>query len=168
MTIKLTRLDLDYILTQIQMAEDGQPPVNPLLSFGLREVAGTNNNWRAGPEHLRLVGPGVPDADRSRCSRPRRPAPAHYCADQRSGRRLAAAPDQPADRQPEAVDSAGADGILGAADDTFVSGKLPPHSPRSGRASFLAHGYQNTLCPARTASTARPTTPARRSPAPTA
>ncbi len=44
MTIKITRLDLDYILTQIQMAEAGQPPINPLLSFGLREVAGTNNN----------------------------------------------------------------------------------------------------------------------------
>ena len=32
MTIKLTRLDLDYILTQIQMAEAGQVPINPLLS----------------------------------------------------------------------------------------------------------------------------------------
>ena len=48
MTIKLTRLDLDYILTQIQMAEAGQLPVNPLLSFGLREVAGTNNNLAPG------------------------------------------------------------------------------------------------------------------------
>ena len=48
MTIKLTRLDLDYILTQIQMAEAGQDPVNALLSFGLREVAGTNNNLSAG------------------------------------------------------------------------------------------------------------------------
>src|SRR3978361_654001 len=48
MTIKITRLDLDYILTQIGMAEAGQPPVNPLLSFGLREVAGTNNNLSAG------------------------------------------------------------------------------------------------------------------------
>ena len=65
MTIKLTRLDLDYILTQIQMAEAGQLPVNPLLSFGLRQVAGTNNNLAAGPEHLRRVGRGVPDADRS-------------------------------------------------------------------------------------------------------
>ena len=48
MTIKITRLDLGYILTQIQMAEAGQDPVNPLLSFGLREVAGTNNNLSAG------------------------------------------------------------------------------------------------------------------------
>ena len=38
--VKLTRLDLDYILQQIQMAEDGQVPVNPLLSFGLRTGAG--------------------------------------------------------------------------------------------------------------------------------
>ena len=39
MTIKLTRLDLSFILTQIEMAEADQTPVNPLLSFGLREVA---------------------------------------------------------------------------------------------------------------------------------
>ncbi len=44
MAVKLTRLDLDYILTQIKMAEAGQPPVNPLLSFGLRTVSGTGNN----------------------------------------------------------------------------------------------------------------------------
>ena len=48
MTVKITRLDLDFILTQIQMAEANQPPVNPLLSFGLREIAGTNNNESAG------------------------------------------------------------------------------------------------------------------------
>jgi hypothetical protein len=48
MTIKLTRLDLDYILTQIQMAEAGQTPVNPILAFGLREVNGNNNNLSAG------------------------------------------------------------------------------------------------------------------------
>ena len=44
MAVKFTTVDLDYILIQILMAEAGQPPVNPLLSFGLREVAGTNNN----------------------------------------------------------------------------------------------------------------------------
>jgi hypothetical protein len=48
MAVKFTTLDLDFILTQILMAEAGQPPVNPLLSFGLREVAGTNNNLAAG------------------------------------------------------------------------------------------------------------------------
>src|ERR1700712_295200 len=47
MTIKITRLDLDYILTQIEMAEAGQDPVNPLLSFVLREVQGTNNTLSA-------------------------------------------------------------------------------------------------------------------------
>ena len=36
--------DLEYILSQIQMAENNQPPVNPHLSFGLREVAGTDNS----------------------------------------------------------------------------------------------------------------------------
>jgi len=44
MAVKFTRLDLNYILTQIEMAEAGQPPINPLLLFGLRQVAGTNNN----------------------------------------------------------------------------------------------------------------------------
>ena len=44
----ITRLDLGYILTQIEMAEAGLDPVNALLSFGLREVAGTNNNLSAG------------------------------------------------------------------------------------------------------------------------
>ena len=44
MPIKLTRLDLDFVLAQIQMAEAGQQPVNAVLSFGLREVQGTNNN----------------------------------------------------------------------------------------------------------------------------
>jgi Ca2+-binding RTX toxin-like protein len=45
---KFTRVDLDFILTQIKMAETGQPPVNPLLSFGLRTVDGTNNNIVSG------------------------------------------------------------------------------------------------------------------------
>ena len=65
MTIKLTRLDLDYILTQIQMAEAGQVPVNPLLSFGLRQVNGINNNLYGSRSHLRLGVPAVPDTDHS-------------------------------------------------------------------------------------------------------
>ena len=36
--------DLEFILTQIKMAETGQAPDSPHLAFGLREVAGTNNN----------------------------------------------------------------------------------------------------------------------------
>jgi Ca2+-binding RTX toxin-like protein len=38
------RGDLEHILRQILMAENGQPPANPHLAFGLREVGGTNNN----------------------------------------------------------------------------------------------------------------------------
>jgi Ca2+-binding RTX toxin-like protein len=44
MAVKFDRVDLDFILRQILMAEAGQPPVNPHLAFGLREVGGTNNN----------------------------------------------------------------------------------------------------------------------------
>jgi hypothetical protein len=42
--ITFTRLDLEFVLTQILQAEAGQPPLNPQLSFGLRGVAGTDNN----------------------------------------------------------------------------------------------------------------------------
>jgi Ca2+-binding RTX toxin-like protein len=44
MTATFNRSDLEYLLTQIEQAEGGQPPVNAHLAFGLREVAGTNNN----------------------------------------------------------------------------------------------------------------------------
>ena len=42
--VTFNRGDLEFILQQILMAEAGQPPVSPHLAFGLREVAGTNNN----------------------------------------------------------------------------------------------------------------------------
>src|SRR5262249_31833176 len=42
--VEFNRLDLEFVLDQIKMAEAGQPPVNPHLSFGLREVAGTDNS----------------------------------------------------------------------------------------------------------------------------
>ena len=42
--VTFNRLDLEFVLTQILQAEQGQPPVNPHLAFGLREVAGTDNN----------------------------------------------------------------------------------------------------------------------------
>ena len=99
MTIKITRLDLGYILTQIQMAEAGQDPVNPLLSFGLREVAGTNNNLAAGQSTFgsslqpfpTITDPTVPER-----------AGRHLLfADERAGRRRAAAHDQRTDRHPE-------------------------------------------------------------------
>jgi Ca2+-binding RTX toxin-like protein len=48
--VTFNRTDLEFILTQIKMAEAGQPPVNVHLAFGLREVAGTNNNLVPGQE----------------------------------------------------------------------------------------------------------------------
>ena len=44
MAVKFNVTDLEFILAQINMAEAGQPPVNPHLAFGLRQVAGTNNS----------------------------------------------------------------------------------------------------------------------------
>lgn len=44
MPVSFNRTDLDFILQQILMAETGQDPVNVHLAFGLRQVAGTNNN----------------------------------------------------------------------------------------------------------------------------
>ncbi len=41
---KFNRIDLEHILRQILMAEAGQPPLNPHLAFGLRQVDGRNNN----------------------------------------------------------------------------------------------------------------------------
>ena len=48
--VTFDRTDLEFVLQQILMAEAGQPPVNPHLAFGLREVAGTNNNSVPGNE----------------------------------------------------------------------------------------------------------------------
>jgi len=42
--VAFARTDLHFILTQIRMAESGQPPVNPHLPFGLHEVSGSNNS----------------------------------------------------------------------------------------------------------------------------
>jgi|CXWL01.1.fsa_nt_gi Ca2+-binding RTX toxin-like protein len=41
---RFNRIDLEHILRQIMMAEAGQPPLNPHLAFGLRQVNGQNNN----------------------------------------------------------------------------------------------------------------------------
>ena len=48
MAVTFTKSDLQYLLTQIVAAENGQPPLNPHLAFGLRELAGTNNNQLPG------------------------------------------------------------------------------------------------------------------------
>jgi hypothetical protein len=50
--ITFTRLDLEFVLTQILQAEAGQPPVNAHLAFDLREVAGTDNNAVPGQSAL--------------------------------------------------------------------------------------------------------------------
>lgn len=44
MPVSFNRTDLEFLLQQIRLAETGQAPVNVHLAFGLREVAGTNNN----------------------------------------------------------------------------------------------------------------------------
>ena len=48
MAVSFDRVDLDFILRQILMAEAGQPPVAPHLAFGLRQLQGTNNNTQTG------------------------------------------------------------------------------------------------------------------------
>ena len=48
MPVTFDRVDLDFILKQIEMAEAGQPPVSPHLAFGLRQLEGTNNNTSTG------------------------------------------------------------------------------------------------------------------------
>ena len=48
MPVTFDRVDLDFILKQIEMAEAGQPPVSPHLAFGLRQLEGTNNNSSTG------------------------------------------------------------------------------------------------------------------------
>ena len=48
--VQFDKTDLEFVLQQILMAEAGQPPVNPHLAFGLREVAGTDNNSVPGQE----------------------------------------------------------------------------------------------------------------------
>jgi Ca2+-binding RTX toxin-like protein len=44
MAVSFTRTDLDRLLQMLIDMESGQPPVNPHLAFGFRELAGTNNN----------------------------------------------------------------------------------------------------------------------------
>jgi hypothetical protein len=60
--VAFDRTDLDFILTQILMAENGQSPVNPHLPFGLREVL----------RHQQLHGTGTRAPGRS-SRRPPRP-----------------------------------------------------------------------------------------------
>ena len=48
--VQFNKTDLEFVLRQILQAEAGQPPVSPHLAFGLREVAGTDNNSVPGQE----------------------------------------------------------------------------------------------------------------------
>ena len=103
MTIKLTRLDLDYILTQIQMAEAGQFPVNPLLSFGLRTVDGTMNNMAPGQSTYGSsfqTFPSVTDPlfQTAQAMAPGA-LPTSYAQTKGNGLRRATTPDQPDGRQ---------------------------------------------------------------------
>src|SRR6185295_8134532 len=58
--VTFNRTDLDYILDQIRLAEDGQPPSNTQLAFGLREVAGTSNNLLSGQSEFGAVDQPFP------------------------------------------------------------------------------------------------------------
>ena len=145
MTIKLTSLDLDFILTQIQMAEAGQVPVNPLLSFGLREVAGTNNNLAAGQSTFGasdVVFPALTD---------------QMFQSAQGGTSYSQTSGFVVDSSPRTISlliasqnakvAAGADGIVGTADDTFVSGNLAAFTSQQRALSFLGQGYQNYTLP---------------------
>src|ERR1700686_5446502 len=120
MTIKLTRLDLDYILTQIQMAEAGQTPVNPILAFGLREVNGPNNNLSAGGTTFGSSFQPFPTLTTP------------LIRNAQSGTSYSQTNGLVFDSQPRTISllvagqndvvSAGADGLLGTPDDVFVSG----------------------------------------------
>ena len=145
MTIKLTRLDLGYILTQIEMAEAGQVPVNPLLAFGLREVAGTNNNIAPGQTNFGAsdqVFPALTDQMFQK-------AQFGTSYSQTSGVVVDAAPRTISllIASQNAVAGAGADGILGTADDTFVSGNQAAFTSQQRALSFLGQGYQNYTLP---------------------
>ena len=57
MPVTFDRVDLDFILRQIEMAEAGQPPVSPHLAFWAQAIRGdeqqyANRPWRT-DEHLR-------------------------------------------------------------------------------------------------------------------
>src|SRR5471030_1045571 len=143
--IKLTRLDLDFILTQIDMSFAGQFPANPILSFGLRQIAGTSNNLAAGQSTFgasNVLFPTLTD-------------PIFQSAQfgtsyaQTSGVVVDSAPRTISllIASQNAVAAAGADGIVGTADDTFVSGNKAAFTSQQRALSFLGQGYQNYTLP---------------------
>ncbi|AWN40213.1 Ig-like domain-containing protein [Methylobacterium durans] len=82
MGVEFNRTDLDFVLTQIEMAEAGQNPVNPHLTFGLRHVDGTDNSTVTGQPLYgsadqtfpRLTNPVFQSADPSLFAPPGGPA----------------------------------------------------------------------------------------------
>ncbi len=144
------RSDLDFILTQIRMAEAGQPPVNTHLSFGLRQVNGENNSIvpgqvdygaadglfprvgepvfnqaEAGTSYASSTGLVIDSAPRTI---------SNLIADQSSGN---AAAVQAAATASDALGTGyqhslpGADGVLGTADDLLVNANTPAGSDAS-------------------------------------
>src|ERR1700736_2557993 len=152
MTIKLTRLDLDYVLTQIQMAEAGQVPINPLLAFGLRQVNGVNNNLTAAGATFgsafqpfpTLTTPLIRNAQSGTSysqtnglvvdSQPR--TISLLIASQNANNLLTMTA---ADK----IKAAGVDGILGTADDVFVNGNAAAFAAQQQALGALGAGYQN-------------------------
>ena len=156
MTIKLTRLDLDYILTQIQMAEAGQVPINPLLAFGLRQVNGVNNNLTAAGANFgsafqpfpTLTTPLIRNAQSGTSysqtnglvvdSQPRTISLLVASQNANNPATMTAA---------DKITAAGVDGILGTADDVFVSGNAAAFAAQQGALGALGAGYQNYTLP---------------------
>ena len=60
MAVTFNLSDLEFILQQIAMAEQGVPPDSPHLSFGLRQVAGTNNSSIPGQTNFGAADQGFP------------------------------------------------------------------------------------------------------------
>ena len=140
MTIKLTRLDMDFILTQIQMAEAGQIPVNPLLSFGLRTVDGVNNNLSAGGATYGSSFQPFPTLT----------DPLYQKA--QGGTSYSQTNGFVFDAQPRAISlmvansgiSPGADKLFGTADDVVNAAAL---AAQTRAFSYLGAGYMNTTLP---------------------
>jgi Ca2+-binding RTX toxin-like protein len=154
MTIKLTRLDLGYILTQIEMAEAGQAPVNPQLAFGLREIDGTNNNLSAQGAKFGAAFQTFPTVSDPLLQN----AQGGTSYAQTNGLVIDAAPrtisllvaSQNANSQMTAAQkiiAAGADGILGNADDVFVNGNAAAFAAQQRALGFLGDGYKNFTLP---------------------
>jgi hypothetical protein len=163
MPVKLTNLDLNFILTQIEMAEAGQTPVNPLLAFGLREVDGTNNNLTEGGSKFGASFQPFPAVT----------APVFQNA--QSGTSYSQTSGLVIDSQPRVISQliasqgikitgAGADGVKGTADDV-VQANPAALAAQAQDLGALGAAIRTPRYLDRTAFTAPRTTPARPFPA---